>query len=74
MDAIKKSIIGYQVSDTRAIGPCILSMRMAFSKFKEFPGKVLKFVSDGYSVYNLAHQQFAAKDMDFKSNNIGRAR
>lgn len=65
MDAIKKSILGYQVSDTRAIGPCILAMRMAFSKFKEFPGKALKFVSDGYSVYNLAHQQFATKNMDF---------
>ena len=65
MDAIKKSILSYQVSDTRAIGPCILAMRMAFNKFKEFPGTALKFVSDGYSVYNLAHQQFAAKDMDF---------
>jgi transposase-like protein/uncharacterized protein YbaR (Trm112 family) len=66
MDAIKKSIIGYQVSDTRTIGPCILAMRMAFNKFKEFPGKALKFVSDGYSIYNLAHQQFAKKNMDFK--------
>lgn len=65
MDSIKKSILGYQVSSTRALGPCILAMRMAFSKFKEFPGKVLKFVSDGYSIYNLANQQFAKKNMDF---------
>ncbi len=57
MDACKKSIIGYQVSDTRSVGPCILAMRMAFQKFKEFPGKALKFVADGYSSYLLAAQQ-----------------
>ena len=37
MDALKKSILGYQVSGTRDVGPCILAMRMAFSKFKTFP-------------------------------------
>ncbi|MEN6325483.1 MAG: DDE-type integrase/transposase/recombinase [Syntrophomonas sp.] len=65
MDALKKSILGYQVSGTRDVGPCILTMRMAFSKFKEFPGKALRFVSDGYSAYNLAQQQFSLNDMDF---------
>lgn len=30
MDAAKRSIIGYQVSDNRGVGPCILAMRMAF--------------------------------------------
>lgn len=58
MDACKKSIIGYQVSDTRSTGPCILAMRMAFDKFKTFPGKALKFVADGYTAYPLATQQF----------------
>lgn len=57
MDACKKSILGYQVSDTRAVGPCILAMRMAFDKFKTFPGKALKFIADGYSAYPLASQQ-----------------
>ena len=57
MDACKKSILGYQVSDTRAVGPCILTMRMAFEKFKEFPNKALKFIADGYSAYPLASQQ-----------------
>lgn len=56
MDACKKSILGYQVSDTRAVGPCILAMRMAFEKFKLFPGKALRFVADGYSAYPLASQ------------------
>jgi transposase-like protein/ribosomal protein S27E len=56
MDACKKSILGYQVSDTRAVGPCILTMRMAFEKFKSFPGKALKFIADGYSAYPLASQ------------------
>lgn len=58
MDACKKSIIGYQVSDTRSVGPCILAMRMAFDKFKTFPGTALKFIADGYSTYPLAQQQF----------------
>jgi len=57
MDACKKSILGYQVSDTRAVGPCILTMRMAFEKFKEFPNKALRFIADGYSAYPLASQQ-----------------
>lgn len=65
MDAIKKSILGYQVSYTRDTGPCILTMRMAFSKFKEFPGKALKFVADGYTAYKLAQQQFMLKGLDF---------
>lgn len=57
MDACKKSILGYQVSDTRAVGPCVLAMRMAFEKFKVFPNKALKFIADGYSAYPLASQQ-----------------
>jgi len=66
MDACKKSIVGYQVSDTRAVGPCILAMRMAFEKFKTFPGKAMKFIADGYSAYPLASQQFKQqKDWDF---------
>ena len=32
MDAAKRSIIGYQVSDNRGVGPCILAMRMALEK------------------------------------------
>ena len=37
MDVIKKSILGYYSSDSRDVGPCIIAMRMAFAKFKEFP-------------------------------------
>ena len=40
-------------------------MRMAFDKFKEFPGKALKFVADGYTAYKLAEQQFKLHGMDF---------
>lgn len=65
MDAIKKSILGYQISDTRDVGPCILAMRMAFAKFKEFPGRALKFAADGYTAYKLAQQQFMLHDMGF---------
>ena len=58
MDAAKRSIIGYQVSDNRGVGPCILAMRMAFRKLAELP-KNFKFIADGYSAYPLAAQQFA---------------
>ena len=37
MDAAKRSIIGYQVSDNRGVGPCILSMRMALKHLKNYP-------------------------------------
>ena len=62
VDACKKSILGYQVSDTRSVGPCILAMRMAFDKFKNFPNKTLKFIADGYSAYPLAKQQFELEE------------
>lgn len=65
LDKVSRSILGYWVSMSRDVGPCILAMRMAFDKFKEFPGKALKFVADGYSAYPLAAQQFKIeKDWD----------
>lgn len=57
MDAAKRSIIGYQVSNNRGVGPYILAMRMAFKHLKEIP-KDFKFIADGYSAYPLAAQQF----------------
>jgi transposase-like protein/predicted RNA-binding Zn-ribbon protein involved in translation (DUF1610 family) len=65
MDVLKKSILGYRISNTRDVGPCILAMRMAFAKFKVFPGQALRFVADGYTAYKLAQQQFLLKGMDF---------
>ncbi len=57
MDAAKRSILGYRVSDNRGVGPCIMAMRMAFRHFKELP-KGFRFIADGYSAYPLAAQQF----------------
>ena len=57
MDAAKRSIIGYQVSDNRGVGPCILAMRMAFRHLKKLPEN-FHFIADGYSAYPLAAQQF----------------
>ena len=57
MDAVSRSIIGYQLSNNRGVGPCIMSMRMAFKRLKELPEK-FKFIADGYSAYPLAAQQF----------------
>ena len=57
MDAVSKSILGYRVSDNRTVGPCILTMRMAFkSLFKS--EEPITFIADGYSAYPLAAQQF----------------
>ena len=64
MDAASRSIIGYQVSDNRSVGPCILAMRMAFRHLSELP-KNFKFIADGYSAYPLAAMEFAKK---FKDN------
>lgn len=57
MDAAKRAIIGYQISDNRGVGPCILAMRMAFRHLKEL-SKDFRFIADGYSAYPLAAQQF----------------
>lgn len=66
MDTVSRSILGYQVSKSRDVGPCILTMRMAFEKFKVFPRKALNFIADGYSAYPLAAQQFKLeKSYDF---------
>ena len=64
MDAASRSIIGYQVSDNRSVGPCILAMRMAFRHLTELP-KNFQFIADGYSAYPLAAMEFARK---FKDN------
>ncbi len=60
MDAVSHSVIGYQVSDSRSVGPCILSMRMAF-KHVTSTSKLFRFIADGYSAYPLASQQFALR-------------
>jgi transposase-like protein/transcription elongation factor Elf1 len=65
IDAIKKSILGYHVSSNRDVGPCILAMRLAFEKFKVFPGTALKFIADGFNSYQLAKQQFEKHNMNF---------
>ena len=64
MNATTRSIIGYQISDNRGVGPCILAMRMAFKELTELPKK-FKFIADGYSAYPLAAMEFARK---FKDN------
>ena len=67
MDAVSRSILGYQVSDNRGVGPCILAMRMAFREFKSKLPENFNFIADGYSAYLLAAQQFfIKKGNDFK--------
>lgn len=60
MNAATRSILGYQVSYNRGVGPCILAMRMAFHGLSKLT-KNFKFVADGYSAYPLAAMEFAKK-------------
>ena len=72
MDAASRSIIGYQVSDNRGVGPCILAMRMAFRNLTKLPEK-FKFIADGYSAYPLAAMEFAkkfGKDFSFRITQV----
>ena len=72
MDAASRSIIGYQVSDSRGVGPCILAMRMAFRNLTKLPEK-FKFIADGYSAYPLAAMEFAkkfGKDFSFRITQV----
>ena len=63
MDAVSRSIIGYYVSDDRAVGSCILAMRKAFGNLKALPDN-FRFIADGYSAYPLAAQQFELRKDD----------
>ena len=72
IDAASRSILGYQVSDNRSVGPCILAMRMAFRGLKKLPEK-FRFIADGYSAYVLAAQQFLinyGEDFDFNITQV----
>ena len=57
MDAVSRVIIGYQASDNRGVGPCIMAMRMAFQHLNKLPQN-FRFIADGFSAYPLAAQQF----------------
>ena len=72
MNAATRSIIGYQVSDNRGVGPCILAMRMAFRGLAKIPEN-FRFIADGYSAYPLAAMEFAkrlGKDFSFKITQV----
>ena len=72
MDAVTRSIIGYQVSGNRGVGPCILAMRMAFRGLTKLPEN-FRFIADGYSAYPLAAMEFAkkfGKDFAFKITQV----
>ena len=72
MNAVTRSIIGYQVSDNRGVGPCILAMRMAFQNLKKLP-EGFQFIADGYSAYPLAAMEFAkkfGKDFTFRITQV----
>ena len=72
INAATRSILDYQVSDNRGVGPCILAMRMAFQNLKKLPEK-FKFIADGYSAYPLAAMEFAKKfgnDLSFSVTRV----
>jgi len=57
INAATRAVIGYQVSQGRGVGPCIMALRMAFRKLEKLPEN-FRFIADGYSAYVLAAQQF----------------
>lgn len=57
IDVVSRAVVGYQISDNRGVGPCIMAMRMAFQHLKKLPEN-FRFIADGYSAYPLAAQQF----------------
>lgn len=59
MNAATRSILGYQVSDNRGVGPCILAM-YGLPESQKLPEN-FKFIADGYSAYPLAAMEFAKK-------------
>ena len=59
MNAATRSIIGYQVSDNRGVGPASLPCA-CFQGLKKLPEN-FKFIADGYSAYPLAAMEFAKK-------------
>ena len=68
MDATSRSILGYEVSDNRSVGPCILAIRMAFRGLLKLPEN-FRFIADGYSAYPLAALQFVKElGEDFNFN------
>ena len=72
MNAATRAIIGYQISDNRGVGPCIMAMRMAFQHLNELP-KNFRFIADAYSAYPLAAQQFFrqfGEKFDFKITQV----
>ena len=58
MNAATRSIIGYQVSDNRGVGPGILAMRRAFQGLKKLPEN-FKFIADGYMTFPQASMEVA---------------
>jgi transposase-like protein len=61
IDAVSRSVIGFRVSASRAVGDCILALRMAFGNTLKLSDD-FKFIADGYSAYPLAAQQFELRE------------
>lgn len=50
MDSSSRSILGYQVSDNRSVGPCSLAMRLAFRHFKKMVERLNRTFKSSYRV------------------------
>lgn len=47
-----------------------LCIRIAFNNLKEFSGKALKLIADGYPAYNITNQHFVLKRNDFELTQV----
>ena len=63
-----KEVHGIDISHTMVSNYALIAAAVikpfvdTFDKFKEFPGKALKFIADGYTAYPLAKQQFELEE------------
>lgn len=55
MDAAKRFIVSYQISDNCDVDLCVLAMHMTFRNLKKL-FENFRFIADGYSVYLLVEQ------------------
>jgi hypothetical protein len=70
IDTVSRAVIGYQVSDNRGVGPCIMAMRMAFRRFSSttqlegsgMPERIMSIMAMGSSVLGLSEVMMAISE------------
>ena len=71
MNAATRSILGYQVSDNRGVGPCILAMRMAFQNLKKLPENFRKEIRQRFHFFrHSGHWTYQRRCCFYRTSSI----